>query len=111
MFFPEDRLYQVEYALKAVKAPSITSISVRGNDSVCVVTQMKDKLLDLTSITRLFPNSKYLGLLATGVGKELVIFKAFSDEPCMHWKLKERITKATSARLKEQEAVDFLKRK
>ena len=30
-----------EYAFKAVKAASTTSIGVRGSDSVCVVTQKK----------------------------------------------------------------------
>ncbi|KAK4383042.1 Proteasome subunit alpha type-6 [Sesamum angolense] len=69
IFSPEGRLYQVEYAFKAVKAAGITSIGVRGADSVCVVTQKKvpDKLLDQTSITHLFPITKYLGLLATGM--------------------------------------------
>ncbi|MCI02356.1 proteasome subunit alpha type-6, partial [Trifolium medium] len=53
----------------AVKAAGITSIGVRGKDSVCVVTQKKvpDKLLDQTSVTHLFPITKYLGLLATGM--------------------------------------------
>ncbi|CAL9054797.1 unnamed protein product [Musa banksii] len=69
IFSPEGRLYQVEYAFKAVKASGITSIGVRGKDSVCVVTQKKvpDKLLDQTSVTHLFPITKYLGLLATGI--------------------------------------------
>lgn len=31
----------VEYAFKAVKAAGITSIGVRGKDSVCFVTQKK----------------------------------------------------------------------
>lgn len=31
----------VEYAFKAVKAAGVTSIGVRGKDSVCVVTQKK----------------------------------------------------------------------
>ena len=31
----------IEYAFKAVKAAGITSIAVRGKDSVCVVTQKK----------------------------------------------------------------------
>ncbi|CAL9170473.1 unnamed protein product [Musa hybrid cultivar] len=58
-----------EYAFKTVKASGITSIGVRGKDSVCVVTQKKvpDKLLDQTSVTHLFPVTKYLGLLATGM--------------------------------------------
>ncbi|GJS59331.1 proteasome subunit alpha type-6 [Tanacetum coccineum] len=52
----------------AVKAAGVTSIGVRGKDSVCVVTQKKvpDKLLDPTSVTHLFSVTKFLGLLATG---------------------------------------------
>ncbi|MCO5602600.1 hypothetical protein L7F22_056734 [Adiantum nelumboides] len=69
IFSPEGRLYQVEYAFKAVKGSGITSIGVRGKDSVCVVTQRKvpDKLLDQTSVSHLFPITKYIGLLATGM--------------------------------------------
>lgn len=69
IFSPEGRLYQVEYAFKAVKAAGVTSIGVKGKDSVCVVTQKKvpDKLLDQTSITHLFSITEYLGLLATGI--------------------------------------------
>ncbi|CAN7118142.1 hypothetical protein HID58_011822 [Brassica napus] len=69
IFSPEGRLFQVEYAFKAVKAAGITSIGVRGKDSVCVVTQKKvpDKLLDESSVSHLFPVTKYLGLLATGM--------------------------------------------
>lgn len=32
---------ETEYAFKAVKAAGVTSIGVRGKDSVCVVTQKK----------------------------------------------------------------------
>jgi hypothetical protein len=34
-------IFCAEYAFKAVKAASTTSIGVRGSDSVCVVTQKK----------------------------------------------------------------------
>ncbi|CAA7016087.1 unnamed protein product [Microthlaspi erraticum] len=69
IFSPEGRLFQVEYAFKAVKTAGITSIGVRGKDSVCVVTQKKvpDKLLDQSSVTHLFQITKYIGLLATGI--------------------------------------------
>eukprot|EP00246_Nothoceros_aenigmaticus_P014652 TRINITY_DN5737_c0_g1_i1.p1 TRINITY_DN5737_c0_g1~~TRINITY_DN5737_c0_g1_i1.p1 ORF type:complete len:247 (-),score=46.61 TRINITY_DN5737_c0_g1_i1:414-1154(-) len=69
VFSPEGRLFQVEYAFKAVKAAGITSIGVRGQDSVCVVTQKKvpDKLLDQASVTHLFTVTKDIGLLATGM--------------------------------------------
>ncbi len=45
-----------EYAFKAVKSTGITSIGVRGKDSVAVVTQKKvpDKLVDPSSVTHMF---------------------------------------------------------
>ncbi|KAK9725462.1 hypothetical protein RND81_05G145100 [Saponaria officinalis] len=69
IFSPEGRLFQVEYAFKAVKSSGITSIAVRGKDCVCGVTQKKvpDKLLDQTSVTHLFKVTKFIGLLATGM--------------------------------------------
>jgi 20S proteasome subunit alpha 1 len=43
-----------EYAFKAVKQTGITSIAVRGKDSVVFITQKKvsDKLIDADSVTR-----------------------------------------------------------
>eukprot|EP00270_Netrium_digitus_P008739 TRINITY_DN2626_c0_g1_i1.p1 TRINITY_DN2626_c0_g1~~TRINITY_DN2626_c0_g1_i1.p1 ORF type:complete len:248 (-),score=67.11 TRINITY_DN2626_c0_g1_i1:179-922(-) len=69
IFSPEGRLYQVEYAFKAVKTGGVTSIGVRGKDSVCVVTQKKvpDKLQDPASVTHLFRITKFIGMLATGL--------------------------------------------
>ncbi|KAK9857562.1 hypothetical protein WJX84_007039 [Apatococcus fuscideae] len=68
IFSPEGRLYQVEYAFKAVKSGGITSIAVRGKDSVCLVTQKKvpDKLIDPSSIVNLFKVTPKIGMLVTG---------------------------------------------
>mmetsp|Transcript_8710 Transcript_8710/g.25089 ORF Transcript_8710/g.25089 Transcript_8710/m.25089 type:complete len:247 (-) Transcript_8710:71-811(-) len=69
IFSPEGRLFQVEYAFKAVKSAGFTSIAVRGKDSVCMVTQKKvpDKLIDPTSLTHMFPITKQVGMLVTGI--------------------------------------------
>lgn len=69
IFSPEGRLFQVEYAFKAVRSSGVTSIAVRGKDSVVFVTQKKvaDKLIDGSSVTRLFKITKYIGILVTGL--------------------------------------------
>ncbi|KAF5203087.1 Proteasome subunit alpha type-6, partial [Thalictrum thalictroides] len=90
IFSPEGRLYQVEYAFKAVKASGITSIAVRGKDSVCVVTQKKvpDKLLDQTSVTHLFSITKYLGLLATGMTADARSLVQQARNQAAEWRFK-----------------------
>merc|ERR1711934_612127 len=69
IFSPEGRLYQVEYAFKAIKYVGITCVAVKGDDSVVVVTQHKvpEKiLLDSTSVSSLYKISDTIGCAIIG---------------------------------------------
>ncbi|KQK15274.1 proteasome subunit alpha type-6 isoform X2 [Brachypodium distachyon] len=76
VFSPEGRLYQLEYAFNAVKLAGITSVAVRGVDSVTVFTQHDkdpiDPLLDRTDpvFSRVFAITERLGIVATGMAAD-----------------------------------------
>merc|ERR1712046_233484 len=68
IFSPEGRLFQVEYAFKAIKHTGRTCVAVRGDDSVVVVTQhnVPEKFIDGTSVTNQFKISDTIGCAIIG---------------------------------------------
>ena len=67
IFSPQGRLYQMEYCFKAAQS-GLTVVAVRGQDSVCVVTQKKvlDRLMAPSSVTHLFALNDKIGCCVTG---------------------------------------------
>lgn len=74
IFSPEGKLFQLEYAHKAVQNASgyggpTSAVGVRGKDSVVLCCQKKvpDKMIDPASVTRLFNITPKIGAVVVGM--------------------------------------------
>ena len=73
VFSAEGRLWQVEYAFKAVKQAEVTSVGVKSKDSVVVVVQKKvaDKLIDPSTVTHMYRITDTVGACLVGLNPDV----------------------------------------
>lgn len=68
VFSPEGRLFQVEYALEAVRRGTL-AVAVKSQDAVCLAAQIKvpSKLMDADSIDKIFQVDQHIGVAISGL--------------------------------------------
>lgn len=69
IFSSEGRLWQVEYAFKAVKQAEVTAVGAKGKNAIVVAVQRKvqDKLVDPSSVTLMFKITEHVGACLVGM--------------------------------------------
>jgi len=68
VFSPEGRLFQVEYALEAVRRGTL-AVAVKSGDTVCLAAQIKapSNLMDADSIDKIFMVDEHIGVAISGL--------------------------------------------
>ncbi|TFG02350.1 MAG: archaeal proteasome endopeptidase complex subunit alpha [Promethearchaeota archaeon] len=68
VFSPEGRLYQVEYALEAVRRGTL-AVAVKSKTDVCLAAQIKipTNLMDPDSIDKIFQVDQHIGVAISGL--------------------------------------------
>lgn len=68
VFSPEGRLYQVEYALEAVRRGTL-AVAIKSKEDVCLAAQIKipSKLMDPDSIDKIFQVDEHIGVAISGL--------------------------------------------
>jgi len=69
IFSPEGRLYQVEYAFKAIDSTNLTAVGVTGSETaaIAVLKRVPDKLIIADSVTSVYDISTTISCVVIGI--------------------------------------------
>ena len=83
IFSPEGRLYQIEYAFKAIRNAGLDIMGLRGKNCSVVISQkkVKSKLIDATSETNIYQVTDKVGVVMTGLSGKLMPPKSRGNLP------------------------------
>ncbi len=82
MFSPEGRLYQVEYALEAVRRGTLC-IGLKSNAGAALITRKKfTKLMDPTTIQKIFRMDEHIGCSISGLHADSRILVDYARVQC-----------------------------
>lgn len=87
MFSPEGRLYQVEYALEAVKRGSLC-IGLKSKAGAAIITRRKfTKLMDKDTVQKIFRMDEHIGVAISGLHADSRILVDYARVQCQVHKL------------------------
>ncbi|CAJ0587161.1 unnamed protein product, partial [Mesorhabditis spiculigera] len=69
IFSPEGRVYQVEYAFKAINSTNLSAVAVKGKDTACIAVQKRvpDKLIVPESVSSVYQISPTVSCCMLGI--------------------------------------------
>ena len=90
VFNPEGRIFQMEYAFKAIQQFGQTSIAIKGKDSVvvCCAKKVPDKLIVPDSVTNIFSISDDCGAIIVGNMKDARYIVTLLSQQAKDFKMK-----------------------
>ena len=88
VFSPEGRLYQVEYALEAVRRGTL-AVAIKSNEDVCLAAQIKipSRLMNADSIDKIFQIDDHIGVAISGLHADSRILINYSRVQAQSFRL------------------------
>ncbi|PAV72446.1 hypothetical protein WR25_02633 [Diploscapter pachys] len=90
IFSPEGRVYQTEYAFKAINSTNLTAVAVKGTDAAVIAVQKRvpDSLIISDSVTSIYNLSPSIGAVAIGIIPDCQFQVRRAQYEAANWKYK-----------------------